>query len=94
MIHAYIFLGKYINLNTLQLLNDECPKECSCLLSNLVRKPEGVLVPVVTVDCRNRGLLTMPSNLPSITTVLLLHGNNVRTGNLYNIIQIFRHVFK
>ncbi|XP_077290227.1 protein singed wings 2 [Arctopsyche grandis] len=77
-----MYPGKPIHtvMSILKILHDECPKECSCTLSNLVNNakvPGGGLLPLATADCRHRGLLTIPTNLPTMTTILLLQGNNI-----------------
>lgn len=73
-----------------QSLRLECPPMCRCYLTNLVRSPDMVpegfapdsLVPVSTADCRWKKLTELPPSIPSITTVLLLHGNMVTSYRL------------
>lgn len=64
------------------MLYRECPGECSCHLANLVRNPEGELIPVTEIDCSHRRLKNMPNNLPNITTILKLNRNNVCTFSI------------
>jgi hypothetical protein len=45
----------------------------------VVPDPDGVtLLPVTTINCSYRGLLDLPEKLPSVTTTLLVKGNQVQ----------------
>lgn len=58
-------------------MNEECPDECSCWIGYVIRTGNDVLLPLVSVDCRHRGLATLPATLPHNTTTLYAQGNQV-----------------
>ena len=66
----------------LQTLNEECPRDpplnCTCDMNYVAPDPNGhTLTPVTTVNCSYRGLTELPDVLPSVTTTLLVKGNQV-----------------
>ncbi|KAJ4436488.1 hypothetical protein ANN_16519 [Periplaneta americana] len=69
-------------MGMIKTLQDECPREpptnCTCRMEYVAPHPDGVtLRPVTTVNCSYRGLQELPGKLPSVTTTLLLKGNQI-----------------
>lgn len=69
-------------MGMIKTLQDECPREpptnCTCHMEYVAPHPDGVtLRPVTTVNCSYRGLQELPGKLPSVTTTLLLKGNQI-----------------
>lgn len=73
-------LNKFALICLMQNLRVECPDPCECTMPNVVTVPVsrgGGLMPVILVNCSNRGLKKFPEVLPQNTTTVLLKGNKV-----------------
>ncbi|XP_023702486.1 protein singed wings 2 isoform X2 [Cryptotermes secundus] len=69
-------------MGMLKTLQAECPTvppaNCTCHMDYVAPDPDGVtLRPVTTINCSYRGLVSLPERLPSVTTTLLVKGNQI-----------------
>ena len=60
-------------------MKKDCPRDiCTCIMNNIVWNTEKThLIPVITVNCSDSGIVDLPRKLPVNTTTLLLNKNNV-----------------
>ncbi|KAF2897410.1 hypothetical protein ILUMI_08764 [Ignelater luminosus] len=55
-----------------------CPPECECSLPDVVRDPSNFkLVPIIEVNCSDRGLTELPPIIPTQTKILTLERNSI-----------------
>lgn len=68
-------------------MKKDCPQDiCSCVMNNIVwNTQKSNLIPVITVNCSDKGITELPAKLPVNTTTLLLSGNNI--SNLLPLIH-------
>lgn len=59
-------------------MRQTCPEPCVCTMTHVVFDAAGAVIPLITVDCANRGLENPPTVLPPGTTTLRLEGNKVK----------------
>ncbi|KDR21992.1 Protein singed wings 2 [Zootermopsis nevadensis] len=69
-------------MGMLKTLQAECPTapptNCTCHMNYVAPNPDGVtLQPFTTINCSYRGLIDLPDKLPSVTTTLLVKGNQI-----------------
>ncbi|XP_053609974.1 protein singed wings 2 isoform X2 [Plodia interpunctella] len=85
--HQQLYRGKPLHkvMDIIWTMRRTCPEPCICMMTHVVSDAAGNVIPLITVDCANRGLTEPPSSLPPSTTVLRLEGNKL--GSISNIIH-------
>ncbi|XKL59046.1 hypothetical protein PGB90_000062 [Kerria lacca] len=66
-------------MNMLETLNSQCSKmsdNCTCTLEHIVRVANN-LRPMITVNCSNQNLNSLPHILPKFTSTLVVRGNMI-----------------
>ncbi|XP_060803188.1 protein singed wings 2 isoform X2 [Amyelois transitella] len=85
--HQQLYRGKPLHkvMDIIWTMKRTCPDPCMCKMTHVVSDAAGNVIPLITVDCANRGLREPPGSLPPSTTVLRLEGNKL--NSIRNIIH-------
>ncbi|XP_072949139.1 protein singed wings 2 [Epargyreus clarus] len=79
--HQQLYRGKPLHkvMDIIRMVRQTCPEPCACAMTHVVSDREGAIIPLITVDCANKQLVTPPATLPPSTTTLRLEGNKITT---------------
>ncbi|CAK1556344.1 unnamed protein product [Leptosia nina] len=79
--HQQLYRGKPLHkvMDIIKMVRHTCPKPCACAMTHVVTDRAGGIIPLITVDCANKRLISPPTTLPPSATTLRLEGNKLNS---------------